>query len=1100
MKKRLLFIMIFASFFTIEAISQCGLISLIGEFNGWAGDHFMTRNPEIPDQFSTILILTASDDTDTSGFVDMKFRQDAAWAVNWGAVDFPTGTGVLNGANIPVPVGSYVVTFNCTTGLYNFEATCGDISLIGEFNAWAGDHAMTRNTEFPDQWTTTIILTTDDDTSTPPDGIIDLKFRQNADWVVNWGSADFPTGTGVQNGANIPVPVGSYYITFNCTTGEYNFQSTCGEIGIIGEFNGWAGDVWMTRNATNPDSFTALLVLDASSDTENADGIVGVKFRQNADWTVNWGSADFPTGTGVINGANIPVPLNITGITCDYFVTFNCATGEYNFVSTSGPISMIGAFNNWNGDVPMNRDASDPNLWKLTRCWYADSEVKFREDANWSDNWGNNTFPSGTGTPNGSNIPLVAGTYDVTFNSSTYAYNFVANTEACGEIGMVGDFNNWGELVSGVPTDVYLVRDPVYPSQFSIEYNFMSSTNLWFRLNADITYTNVWGGTFPAGVGVLAGSYIAVPGGKYFITFNCKSNEFHFTRLGNSVTASKVFTMNVDGKLNETDWKIDQNISRVVEGTPGTDLIEVNFGVTYNDEYLYVGVIVKDATVDASDTVEFFVDGNKSGGAYDTCDVYFKVAGDGTVKVVEGPADIALIAAITTTDTSYIVETGIPWAALGVTPVEGSQIGFDIIVSENDAAAYKMAWNGGMQDTTSTSSFGDLLFGILSCGCVSLYNSTIGDVILQTPTDAPTTYVGTYEIFENAGVMFRKDRQPVVTWGSDVFPTGTATLGGGEIPATTGRYRISFDCMSGDYSFVNEPTGDGVAYAQFIDTKPDINGLLDEYTLSYNSDKWVVGLVTTINNTVTWGARWDLKNFYIGVKVIDSPVEGIGSPWQNDAIEFYIDGNHDADGTYDGNFDTQLVLDFKNGDSLWVKADGVPITDHDSKFLLTADGYNVELRVAWSNISFAPGRGRTIGWSLGNDDSDLGSGDRDYQTVWFGTANDWSNTADLGDLQLEGGPYFDGINDIDFNNAHVILFPNPATGSVFIKTIGDVFDGNMTIYVSDMTGRTILTQNEIFSGSNSLVQLNVNDLTKGIYFVNIQSKDGRRAVKKLIVF
>jgi len=34
---------------------------------------------------------------------------------------------------------------------------------------------------------------------------------------------------------------------------------------------------------------------------------------------------------------------------------------------------------------------------------------------------------------------------------------------------------------------------------------------------------------------------------------------------------------------------------------------------------------------------------------------------------------------------------------------------------------------------------------------------------------------------------------------------------------------------------------------------------------------------------------------------------------------------------------------------------------------------------------------------------------------------------------------------------------------------------------------------------NSTVQLNTGDLTNGIYFVNIISEDGKRAVKKLIV-
>ena len=51
---------------------------------------------------------------------EAKFRQDAAWTINWGAATFPAGLGVQDGANIPVPAGTYLVVFDRTTGAYNF--------------------------------------------------------------------------------------------------------------------------------------------------------------------------------------------------------------------------------------------------------------------------------------------------------------------------------------------------------------------------------------------------------------------------------------------------------------------------------------------------------------------------------------------------------------------------------------------------------------------------------------------------------------------------------------------------------------------------------------------------------------------------------------------------------------------------------------------------------------------------------------------------------------------------------------------------------------------------------------------------------------------
>jgi hypothetical protein len=830
---------------------------------------------------------------------------------------------------------------------------------------------------------------------------------------------------------------------------------------------------------------------------------IELKFRGNSDWSINWGGDGFPTGVGVQDGPNIKVPLDDEGLTTDYAVTFNCETGEYNFVHTSGNISMIGAFVNWNGDIPMNRDKDNPNLWKLTRSWYADSEVKFRENSDWTVNWGAGDWPSGVGEPNGANIPLVAGTYDVTFNYETKEYNFTPNTTACGEVGMVGDFNTWGDDGSGVPTDVYLRRDPDCEYQFSLTYNFTSSTLLLFRINADPTFTDVWGGTFPAGQAVNdPAAQISVPGGKYNITYNCLSHDFSFERLGNAIIAPQVFAIDVDGSLNEPDWSISQAVAAVAEGTPIENPVEVYYGAVWNNDYMYVGVDVKDANVTSGDIVDIFFDGDKSGGPYDNHDIHVSVTSDGTVTVVNGVEGIEVPGGAVITDGGYSVEVGIPYAALGVTPETGAQAGMDVMVGDDngEGVAYRLVWNGGMQDFDETSSFGDLNYGELSCGCVSLYNETIGDVKLrnQLAFENTTTYVGTYELDNAYDVVFRKDASSTVAWSSDEFPSGTATLGGPRVPATAGRYRITFDCISGAFNFGEALTGDAVAMAQYTDNAPVIDGDLSEYDLSYGSDIMAVGEGPN-NNTVTWGTLWDGNNLYIGVHVVDAVVEGSGNPWDNDAVEFYIDGDNTKDGTYSSeSFDTQLIMDAKDESNLWIKADGVEINDEESVWLATNDGYSVEIRLGWSQLGFAPGKGRSIGWSLGNNDSDNGVG-RDYQTVWYGNGNNWSDNSLLGDLELAGGPYYiNGIDEHVLYNANVVIYPNPASGYVNIRTTGDVFNAQADIFVADITGRVITKTSANFNTGHQ-VQISTNNLTTGIYFVNILSKDGKRAVKKLII-
>lgn len=1114
MRKVLLTLLAFVLFGSWQAMGQCGTISLIGEFNGWAGDHVMTRSLDNPAMFTTVLTITEADDVDPiDGVVSMKFRENADWAANWGSADFPSGTAVQDGDNVPVPPGNYYVTFNCTTGEYSFARTGGMIGLIGEINGWAGDHFLTRSPMNYNMYYTTINLV--DMGEETPDDTVEIKFRQNADWAVNWGGSDFPMGEGVFNGANIKAPAGSYMVTFEWTsdtTCNYNFVSTCGEIGIIGEFNGWSADYPMIRDMNDPDVWYTILTLDnATADASDpADGIADLKFRMDGDWAANWGSADFPMGTGEQDGANIPVPLDTVGLTTDYNVMFNCATGAYTFLPSSGAVSMIGAFNGWNGDVPMHRSNTVPNLWHLTRSWYADSEVKFRENADWTVNWGNSDWPTGTGTDNGPNIPLVAGTYDVTFNWNTLEYTFVENGDVSGEIGMVGDFNDWGDDGGDVPSDVNLIRDPMFPSQFSLVYNFTTSTRMYFRENAiELTPGNVdmiWGGTSLCQNGVhdLA-QQIEVAGGKYRITFNSESGDYCFERLGNAVIANEVFAINVDGDLNDSDWNLDQNISRVVAGTATEDLNIVDFGVTWNETYLYVGMNIIDGILMPNESGEVFIDGNKSGGAYDEFDLHIKFSGAG-IEVIQGPEGYTPILGFAITGEGYAAEVALPWADLGVTPAEGGQIGFDIIINDDDNGTevdYSLAWNGDLSDYETTSNFGDLVFGNLSCGCISVFNGTIGDVILQNLTDMPTTYVGTYDFDAAYELTFRKDMQGTVTWGTDVWPAGEAVLDGPAIPGASGKYRVTFDCLTGTYSFSNAEEdivpAEGVAMSNYTETPASIDGDLSEYSLDYGSEiQTTTG--QTNNNNVTWGSRWDKNNLYVGINVVDAVLLApTVNPWENDAIEFYIDGNNDKDGTFDAEFDTQLIMDVDTT-GLWLKADGVQIVDYEAILVANDDGYTVELRLAWADFQFDPGKGRVMGWSLGNNDTDTPDVAREYQTVWYGSGANWNNTAILGDMQLAGGPYFftDGFDEDVLYNANVILYPNPTTGNVTLQTLDNAFTGDVTISIVDLSGRMINQTIESL-GSVKSVQLATSRLSRGIYFVNVQGQDGKRAVKKLIV-
>ncbi|SDG61843.1 DUF4397 domain-containing protein [Psychroflexus sediminis] len=135
-----------------------------------------------------------------------------------GAASFPSGTATLGGPDIPTTAGFYQVTFNLDTGDYSFDIPA--VGLVGPaISQWPGGSNQT-----PD----VMMNSTDGNIYTLDFQILqdgELKFRQNQNWNVNWGSPDFPSGTLVQGSSdNIPAIGGIYDITFDRKSSTFDFQ------------------------------------------------------------------------------------------------------------------------------------------------------------------------------------------------------------------------------------------------------------------------------------------------------------------------------------------------------------------------------------------------------------------------------------------------------------------------------------------------------------------------------------------------------------------------------------------------------------------------------------------------------------------------------------------------------------------------------------------------------------------------------------------------------------------------------------------------------------------------------------------------------------
>lgn len=448
-------------------------VGMIGDFNSWGGDIAMTTTDNITYSITDYTFLV------TGG---VKFRQDGGWTTSWGGDTFPTG-GPGSG-NIPVPAGSYDITLDITTGAYTFTVhphSYDSIGIYGGFNSWATP--------------STPLITTDGVTYVLPDNYFsaaDAKFIKSDDTAQTWSAAAFPTGVATLGGATIPVTVGYYNVGFNNTTKAYYFIQT--PISLIGSgVSDWSTDVDMDSADGGINSTLTGITLMAGE----------VKFRANHSWASNWGGSAFPTGTGSSTGGNIPVSIPGT-----YDVAFNRQTGVYTFTLIAAAYPVL----DFNGTTLATTDGVT-----YTGDLYVPSATtsNFVNHNDAAQFWGGTAFPIGTATAGSTSmIPVPAGYFSVSFNSTTGAYSFTVPM-----VSMIGSGAvDWSTDVDMTTSDNGLT--------YTASNVVIVNGELKFRLNH--AWGTAWGGTtFPTGGPGTAN--IPTVAGTYNVTFDRTTGMYTFT-------------------------------------------------------------------------------------------------------------------------------------------------------------------------------------------------------------------------------------------------------------------------------------------------------------------------------------------------------------------------------------------------------------------------------------------------------------------------------------------------------------------------------------------------------------------------------------------
>jgi hypothetical protein len=539
-----------------------------------------------------------------------------------------------------------------------------------------------------------------------------------------------------------------------------------------------------------------------------------------------------------------------------------------------------------------------------------------------------------------------------------------------------------------------------------------------------------------------------------------------------------------------------REINQVVLGSRPADY-SGKWRALYDNNYLYLLVEVNDATrINDSggnwwedDVVEVFIDANNSkGSSYDGMNDFQLGFRWNDNAVHPGGNSVSNTTGINfrmyATPSGYNAEIAIPWTTLGTSPAIGKAIGLDIQIDDDD--------NGGTRDAqltsfaTNTTAFQNpSVFG-------TVYMSTCGGPINQPPlvnagADA-TLNAGTTGITLHGTGSDPEGNTVTYSWSQVSGPSVTinnATTANPVISGLTDGNTYVFQLTVSDGALTASDNVSVTVLSAVTGVRGypaggtiTIDGVINEAAWRLNNSI-SKNVISTSNNTVTFGVLWDNNNLYIAARVLDNTLNNDSpDPWNNDAIEIYIDANNNKLTTYDGS-DNQFIKAW-NSSSLFSK---VAVSGVQHAWAAISGGYAIEISIPWSQLGISPAAGRQIGFDIGNDDDDNG-GDRDAQAVWQGTINNWQNTAAFGTLVLESNAparMAQNLHIVTDPNKMQVL-PNPVTAGTATVLIAGASETG-TVKVFDMAGRLVYS-----TMGQSRITLYLQSLSKGLYTVRFENK------------
>lgn len=183
---------------------------------------------------------------------------------------------------------------------------------------------------------------------------------------------------------------------------------------------------------------------------------------------------------------------------------------------------------------------------------------------------------------------------------------------------------------------------------------------------------------------------------------------------------------------------------------------------------------------------------------------------------------------------------------------------------------------------------------------------------------------------------------------------------------------------------------------------PSINGnvgLIWDQAVSYPLEEYIGGVVSAADLSAEFGAIYNADYLTLYVDVTDDVAQrdSGNQPYNDDAIEIFLDPDDSRGTTYDGN-DIQIVVG--RGDATYYAYRGgfaVTVTGLVLAQQENIGGYSLELRIPWSSIGMQGASGnQKIGIEIQVNDDDDGAA-RDHKIAWKdATDSSWNNPSLFG--------------------------------------------------------------------------------------------------------